>query len=85
MQEAEHYMNEVIEKAFEEAMKSGEINRVNPLFATQTFLALMKVGNYKNPDNTSILPTIQETAVQLADFEMVIFKKTNFLIIDTFS
>ncbi|GAE25582.1 hypothetical protein JCM9140_1584 [Halalkalibacter wakoensis JCM 9140] len=68
MHDAEHYMHDVIEKAFNEAMDSGEITAVNPLFATQAFISLMKVGNYRNPDNTPIFPTIQESAEQLVAF-----------------
>lgn len=68
MHDAENYMYQVIEKAFIDAMESGEIKKINPKFAVHTYISLMKVGNYKNPDNTTIFPTIQETAEQLVTF-----------------
>lgn len=68
MNDAEYYMYQVIEKAFIAAMESGEISEVNPKFASHTYISLLKVGNYKNPDNTKIFPTIQETAEQLVTF-----------------
>lgn len=68
MHDAENYMYAVIEKAFIDAMDSGEISEVNPKFAVHTYISLMKVGNFKNPDNTTIFPSIQETAEQLVTF-----------------
>ncbi|ASK64237.1 TetR family transcriptional regulator [Virgibacillus phasianinus] len=65
MQQAEMEMYQAIEDAFVEAMDAGEIAKVNPVFATQAYLALLKVGNHKTADNQGIFPTVDETAEQI--------------------
>ncbi|WP_227001803.1 TetR/AcrR family transcriptional regulator [Virgibacillus necropolis] len=68
MHQAEENMHQAIEEAFVDAMAKGEIGEINPTFATQTYLALLKVGNYKTVDNHSIFPTIEKTAEQINRF-----------------
>lgn len=68
MNQAEKGMYQAIEEAFVDAMAKGEIREVNPTFASQAYLALLKVGNYKTDDNLSIFPTIEKTAEQINSF-----------------
>lgn len=68
MNQAEKGMYQAIEEAFVDAMAKGEIREVNPTFAAQAYLALLKVGNYKTDDNLSIFPTIEKTAEQINSF-----------------
>ncbi|WP_010650418.1 TetR/AcrR family transcriptional regulator [Oceanobacillus massiliensis] len=65
---AEENMYDVVEFAFTEAMNKQEIPSVNPTFATHTYMALMKVGNYKDTEGNPIFPTVPETAEQLIGF-----------------
>lgn len=68
MHEAEANMYRAIEKAFVDAIAEGEIREVNITFATQAYLSLLKVGNYKTTDNESIFSTVDETAEQIVHF-----------------
>ncbi|WP_226037596.1 TetR/AcrR family transcriptional regulator [Aquibacillus saliphilus] len=68
MQEAEENMYNAIEKSFIDAIAIGEISEINPKFATQTYVSLLKVGNYRNADNEAIFPSIEETAEHIINF-----------------
>lgn len=68
MHEAEANMNKAVEKAFVDAMAKDEIREINPTFAAQAYLSLLKVGNYKTSDNESIFSTVEETAEQIVRF-----------------
>ncbi|MDH5164141.1 TetR/AcrR family transcriptional regulator [Heyndrickxia oleronia] len=61
MRMVEHKMYEGIQDALQLAVDNGEIPKVNVTFATQSYLALIQVGNYKNPDGTPIFSSIEET------------------------
>lgn len=65
MKEAEEKMFESIEQGFIKAVSSGEISEVNAKFAAHSYLALIRVGNYKQPDGTSIFKTIDESATNI--------------------
>jgi AcrR family transcriptional regulator len=58
----EENMYESIEQAFQIAMVSGEIPQINVKFATHAYLALIRVGNYKQPDGSSLFTSIQDSA-----------------------
>lgn len=68
MHEAEREMNKAIEKAFVDAMVKGEIREINPTFATQAYLSLLKVGNYKTEENHSIFQSFDETSQKIVHF-----------------
>ncbi|WP_181833197.1 TetR/AcrR family transcriptional regulator [Bacillus taeanensis] len=68
IQEAEEKMFDVLEKAFHNAIETGEIPKVNPKFAAHSYISLLKVGNYRNPDQTAIFSSIEETAEKIIDF-----------------
>ncbi|MDZ5473097.1 TetR/AcrR family transcriptional regulator [Bacillus sp. 31A1R] len=67
MKESENKMFEVLEKAFIKAIEEEEIPEVNTKFATHSYLALLKVGNYRNEDQTTIFSSINETSNQIID------------------
>lgn len=62
MKIAEENMYKSIEDALTEAINAQEIPNINVKFATHSYLALIKVGNYKQLDGTSIFKTVQESA-----------------------
>jgi len=66
--EAESEMFEALEKAFSDAIKNNEIPEVHTTFAVHCFTSLLSVGNYRQPDQTGIFPTSEETANQIIDF-----------------
>lgn len=68
MHKAEEDMYQAIENAFVDAMAEDEIPEINPLFAAQAYLSLLKVGNHKTVDNGRIFPTIEITAEQIVRF-----------------
>lgn len=68
VQAAEENMNNTIEQSFVDAMAVGEISEVDPKFATHTYLALLKVGNYRNSNNEAIFKSPEESAKHILDF-----------------
>jgi TetR/AcrR family transcriptional regulator, regulator of autoinduction and epiphytic fitness len=68
MQEAEEGMFDVLEKAFIDAIKSGEIPNIHTKFAAHSYLSLVKVGNYRNPDQSAIFSSAEETTEKIIDF-----------------
>lgn len=62
MKIAEENMFDSIEQAFIVAMEKGEIPHIHAKFAAHSYMALARVGNYKQADGTSFFPTIEETA-----------------------
>ncbi|WP_222599427.1 TetR/AcrR family transcriptional regulator [Aquibacillus kalidii] len=68
VQQAERKMYDTIEKAFSNAMEVGEIPHVNPTFASHSYIALLRVGNYRNANNEPLFPTVQETAENINTF-----------------
>ncbi|MDP4156457.1 MAG: TetR/AcrR family transcriptional regulator [Bacillota bacterium] len=59
---AEENMFDSIEQAFKDAMEKGEIPNIHAKFAAHSYMALARVGNYKQADGTSFFSTIEETA-----------------------
>jgi AcrR family transcriptional regulator len=59
---AEENMFESIEQAFIEAIEKGEIPSIHAKFAAHSYMALARVGNYKQADGTSFFSSIEETA-----------------------
>lgn len=68
MREAEEQMYQSIEKVLSDAAACGEISDVNPSFAAHAYVSLLKVGNYRDANNTPIFPSIQETAEHIVNF-----------------
>ncbi|MFE8701518.1 TetR/AcrR family transcriptional regulator [Cytobacillus sp. FJAT-54145] len=67
MQHAESKMFDALENAFTDAMNNKEIPEINAKFAVHSYMSLLKVGNYRNPDQTRLFPTIEETALKIMD------------------
>lgn len=68
MHHAEKDMYQAIENSFVDAMNKNEIPEVNPAFAAQAYLSLVKVGNYKTTENKSIFSNTEEAAEQIVEF-----------------
>ncbi|WP_150284538.1 TetR/AcrR family transcriptional regulator [Rummeliibacillus sp. TYF-LIM-RU47] len=76
MKKAEEKMYEGIENEFKKAIDSGEIPHVNTKFAAHAYLALIRVGNYKQADGLSIFESAETSAIQILDvFWNGFFKK----------
>lgn len=54
-----------IEQAFTDAMEKGEIPQINSKFAAHSYIALTRVGNYKNSNGLTIFPNIEEAAANI--------------------
>lgn len=61
-------MFEALETAFQDAIIKNEIPDIHATFAAHSYIALLKVGNYRNPDQTGIFPNIEETAENIITF-----------------
>lgn len=68
MHKAESKMFDALKTAFSDSIKNQEIPEININFAVQSYTSLLKVGNYRNPDQTGLFPTIEETANQIVTF-----------------
>ncbi|QQZ10210.1 TetR/AcrR family transcriptional regulator [Heyndrickxia vini] len=68
MKEAEKKIYESIEYAFSDAVTKGEISSINITFATQAYLALIKVGNYKQQDGSGLFSTAEKSAETILTF-----------------
>ncbi|MFZ3577945.1 TetR/AcrR family transcriptional regulator [Virgibacillus sp. DJP39] len=68
MQQAEEDMYKAIEQAFVDAIAKKQIPEINPSFAAQAYLALLKVGNHRTKDDQPIFTTTEETAEKIIDF-----------------
>lgn len=68
MHKAESKMFDALKIAFSDSIKNQEIPEININFAVQSYTSLLKVGNYRNPDQTGLFPTIEETANQIVTF-----------------
>ncbi|WP_246943719.1 TetR/AcrR family transcriptional regulator [Bacillus pinisoli] len=68
MQDSEEKMFNLLEQAFIDAIKANEIPEVNTKFAVHSYMAILKVGNYRNSDKTSLFPTVEETAENIINF-----------------
>ncbi|MBB2478985.1 TetR/AcrR family transcriptional regulator [Bacillus sp. APMAM] len=65
MKIAEEKMYSSIEDAFIAAGGAKEIPNINAKFAAHSYIALVKVGNYKQSDGTSFFATVEETATNI--------------------
>lgn len=69
IQYAEENIFQIIEQTFIEALATNEISKkINPKFAAHTYIALLKIGNYRDSENKAIFPTAEETAEQIINF-----------------
>jgi len=68
MNDAEEKMYEVIQSAIEDAMNKGEIPKGNSKFATHAFFAILKVGNFRDLNNQSIINSVDEMANEIVNF-----------------
>lgn len=62
---AEENMFFSIEQSFIDAAKKGEIPQINSKFAAHSYIALARVGNYKQPDGLPIFPEIEKAAANI--------------------
>ncbi|WP_102335399.1 TetR/AcrR family transcriptional regulator [Salimicrobium jeotgali] len=65
---AEEMLHTTLEKAFMDAVTSGEIPEVPLKFAVQTYVTLLRVGNYRDHANLPLFSTTEETAETLVTF-----------------
>lgn len=65
MRIAEEKMFLSIEQAFLDAAKKGQIPLINSKFAAYSYIALTRVGNYKQPSGLPIFPTIEEASANI--------------------
>ncbi|SEN16443.1 DNA-binding transcriptional regulator, AcrR family [Mesobacillus persicus] len=68
MHKAESKMFDALKTAFSDSIKTKEIPEINIDFAVQSYTSLLKVGNYRNPDQSGLFPTIEEAAKQIMEF-----------------
>lgn len=59
---AEENMFVSIEQAFLDAIEKGEIPRIHAKFAAHSYIALVKVGNYRQADGSSLFSDVEEAA-----------------------
>ncbi|MCP8970492.1 TetR/AcrR family transcriptional regulator [Ectobacillus ponti] len=65
MRLAEEGMYECVEEAFLQAIQEEDIPEVNARFAAHSFIALVRVGNYRQPDGSFFFETTEEAAAQI--------------------
>lgn len=65
MKMAEEKMYSSIEEALLKASETGEIPNINEKFAAHSYIALVKVGNYKQSDGTRFFASTEETATNI--------------------
>lgn len=65
MKLAEEQMFAAIEQGFKEAEQSGELPELDAQFAAHAYLALLRVGNYRNMDGASLFATIEEASERI--------------------
>ncbi len=68
MQKAEEHLYKSIEQALTEAVDKGEISTIHPTFAAHAYVALLRVGNYRDRNGNGIFLTTTEAAEQIIDF-----------------
>lgn len=67
VQQAEEYMYKSLEEAFTEAINKGEIRSVSPKFASHSFISLLKVGHYRDANESTIFDSTEEMVEQIVD------------------
>lgn len=68
MKQSEEKMHDAIQHVLMEAMEKGEIPHHDGKFATQLFLSLLNVGNYRDVNGQAIFSSIDEMAQHIVDF-----------------
>ncbi|QTN01396.1 TetR family transcriptional regulator [Sediminibacillus dalangtanensis] len=68
MQHAEEQLYKAIEQAIREAGEKKETSSIDSTFAAHAYVALLRVGNYRNRNGNGIFPTTTQTAEQIVDF-----------------
>lgn len=68
IKQAEDKMYEVIEQALIAAMEKGEIPQGQPQLGARAFVALLKVGNFRDTVQKTIILSIDEMTEQIVDF-----------------
>ncbi|MBS4172983.1 TetR/AcrR family transcriptional regulator [Bacillus sp. FJAT-49736] len=68
MKHAEEKMYEILEKALISAMEKGEIPQGHPRLGAHAFVALLKVGNYRDVNQKPIFGSLDEMTEQIVDF-----------------
>jgi AcrR family transcriptional regulator len=67
MKAAEEEIYLQIEQGIEQAIKNGEVPETNAKFAAHAYIALLKVGNYKQPGGNPLFSSGEEAAQQIVD------------------
>lgn len=68
MRDAEDKMYESIEQAFQSAIDKEEIPEVDAKFAAHSYIAMLRVGNYRNSTGEGIFSSTDEAAEQIVLF-----------------
>ncbi|MBM7600900.1 AcrR family transcriptional regulator [Virgibacillus halotolerans] len=65
----EDQMYQVIANVLEDAMKMGEVRKIDPIFAAHAYMSLLTIDTDRNTkEGTFISPPIEETAENIIDF-----------------
>jgi hypothetical protein len=67
MKAAEEQIYLQIERGIEQAIENGEVPETNAKFAAHAYIALLKVGNYKQPEGSPLFTSGEEAAQQIVD------------------
>lgn len=65
---AEDGLYETIGETITAEINEGKVKELNPLFAAQVLVSMMKIGHYKQKDGTRLFATPEEAATQIVDF-----------------
>ncbi|WP_347862093.1 TetR/AcrR family transcriptional regulator [Salimicrobium sp. PL1-032A] len=68
MQKAEETMNTTLEEAFNRSMEQGEIPSVPLKFAVQTYVTLLRLGNYRDQEHMPLFPSGEALAEAIVSF-----------------
>ncbi len=67
IEESKHYMHSAIEDAFKREIKLGNLPQKDTHFLLQTFVAVMNIVKYTDPD-AEIISTIKKRSEEVVDF-----------------
>jgi TetR/AcrR family transcriptional regulator, regulator of autoinduction and epiphytic fitness len=65
---AEDGLYEAIGETIIAEIESGKVKDLNPMFAAQVFVSIMKIGHYKQKDGSTLFAHPEDAAKQIVDF-----------------
>lgn len=65
---SEDGLYETIGETMTSEIKEGSIKALNPMFAAQAFVSIMKIGHYQQKDGSRLFATPEEAARVIVDF-----------------